>query len=145
MFKYYSNGHHFIVPKQSLTWDNARDHCLAMNADLVIIPDEHTMKVLEDIAEREGINVVYIGLSRHPDNLHDFRWVDGSELVFTRWRDAEPNSLGEKCVMFYIGSGYNDFPCSIAPQRFVCQQPIEGLSFCILLLPFCQTRREVYT
>ncbi|XP_028392900.1 uncharacterized protein LOC114517402 [Dendronephthya gigantea] len=128
VFKYYSNGYKFIVPKQSLTWYNARSHCLAMNTDLAIIPDEHAMKVIEDIAEREGIGIIYIGLTRHPNNLHDFRWVDGSELVFTRWQVHEPNNVNEKCVTFLIGSGYNDFPCDIAPKRFICQQPIEDIT-----------------
>ncbi len=131
MFKYYSNGYNYIVPKQLSTWDGARAFCQAIQADLAVIPDKHTLNFLTDISVREDIHFVHIGLMRHPNNLHAFRWIDGSSLVFASWASNEPNSATERCGQLYAQSSeYNDISCDSSTSHFVCQQPIEGWLCC---------------
>ena len=132
MFKYYSNGYSFIVPKHNATWHDARTYCQAIGADLVVIPDQHTLNFLADLSIRENLGNFFIGLKRHPDNLHEFRWVDGTSLVFSRWNTGEPSNTVESCVVMLTSfSAYNDVTCS-SLKHFVCQQPIEGLFFTLL-------------
>lgn len=127
MFKYYSNGYNFIVQKQNANWNAARRYCQAIRADLAVIPDEHTLNFLIDVAVREGLSHFHVGLARHPDNVLAFRWIDGSPLVFTKWKAFEPNGINEECVECSVDSvGYNDIACDNNPKPFVCQQPIEG-------------------
>ena len=122
-----------MVPKQSTSWNDARRYCEAIRADLAVIPDQHTLNVLIDIALREGISSFHVGLARHPDNLLSFRWVDGSPLVFAKWQAYEPNNMNEQCVVYNVDSaGYNDIDCDGNPKAFVCQQPMEGLYFSFL-------------
>jgi hypothetical protein len=115
-----------------MSWNDARAYCQAIQADLVVIPDEHTLNFLADLSVREGFDKFHIGLKRHPNNLLVFRWVDGSSLVFTRWRIDEPNNITEECAIF-ASATYNDLSCDNNTRRFVCQQPIEGKLRCIFV------------
>ena len=127
VFKYYSSGYNYIVPKQSLSWNNARKFCQTIQGDLAVIPDKHTLHFFVDLAVRESINFVFIGLTRHPNNLDKFFWVDGSSMVFTSWATHEPSSLDERCVELYVGTmSYNDNNCETTVKQFVCQQSILG-------------------
>ena len=129
VFKYYSNGYSYIVSKQSLSSNDARKFCQTIQGDLTVIPDKHTLHFLADLLVRESTGTAHIGLARHPKNLHNFFWVDGSGMVFTSWETNEPSNLDEGCAELFAGSiSYNDINCETNLKPFVCQQSIQGCS-----------------
>ncbi len=91
-----------------------------------------------DIALQFGELNAWIGLRRIPGfeqrctdpGPEDFEWVDGSDLIFTRWNDGEPNNAGNNCnencgeikIIFQARQdGWNDQPCTHNHRGYTCR------------------------
>ena len=107
------------------TWQEARDYCSEMNADLAKITSQQENDFVLALARRDapGVEQVWIGLLWHSRGA-DFWWSDLSVPVYRNWAPHEPNGhSNEPCGMMFTGkitdqrpetaSGYwNDLKCS---------------------------------
>ncbi|XP_068761939.1 perlucin-like protein [Montipora capricornis] len=107
------------------TWQEARDYCSEMNADLVKITSQQENDFVLALARRDAPDVeqVWIGLLWHARGAN-FWWSDLSVPVYKNWAPNEPNgNANEPCGMMFTGkktdqrpqtaSGYwNDLKCS---------------------------------
>lgn len=112
---------HLVCDGTSMTWDAARESCLALGGDLVVIDDTRENAA---VFESSGTDF-HIGLS---DTAAEgtFEWVDGQPLTYSNWGEAQPddNGDGEDCVELWPEGTWNDIPCDVE-QGHVCEdEPI---------------------
>ncbi|XP_074836498.1 asialoglycoprotein receptor 1-like [Carettochelys insculpta] len=102
-------------------WEDARNHCGARNAHLVVINSQKEQDFLERKAESRR---QWIGLRRDGGS---WRWVNGSPTSFTYWGGGEPNNLvhfliyPENCVEMRRDGRWNDEICH-TPLRWICEK-----------------------
>jgi hypothetical protein len=113
--------YHFCAT--SVTWDEARDACVARGAPLVKI---------EDAAENGGIHDwmvvsnwdsdVWIGLRDVGETVMEWEWTDGTPMSYHNWGLGQPSSSEEDCVEHVAANGsWNDLVCE-ASRSFVCEE-----------------------
>ena len=119
------DGYYYYASDTVKTWQEARDYCLEMNADLVKITSQEENDFVLALARRDAPSVeqVWIGFFWHTKSA-DFWWSDLSVPVYKNWAPHEPNgNASEPCGMMLTGkktdqrpetaSGYwNDLKCS---------------------------------
>ena len=130
----YSGSQYFIDDTPTIRWEDARNVCLNMGADLPIITsDEQNNFIWELSLKQETVTEfgVWIGLFRKADDK--FYWVDGKPYfsgVLHLWRFNNPDNHNgmEDCVHITHG-GWNDFYCDanrdiLKAPVVVCQKKI---------------------
>ena len=107
------------------SWAAARDFCMSIGADLVVIESDEENQWLA----QQNVTAPWIGLS-DSDSEGNFVWVDGQSPNFSRWNEGEPNDSGanEDCGMLHTGelATWNDSNCSLA-YHFVCEDVLRRL------------------
>ncbi|MBI1226854.1 MAG: HYR domain-containing protein [Bacteroidetes bacterium] len=82
-------GSLYYLSTNSKQWDNARLDCIAKGGQLATIKSAAENQY---IADHLGYgNAAYIGLS-DKDSEGIFKWVDGTNLVYSNWNAGEPNN-----------------------------------------------------
>ena len=105
-------------------WNDASQHCMDLSARLVVIHSGHMLHFVNHIEDTLSLGNIHIGLYLNGLN---FSWVDGSDMVYSKWSGGQPdNNGGEGCVVQTNNYHWNDVPCTTFYSRFICQQPIEG-------------------
>ena len=106
-------------------WNDASQHCMDLSARLVVIHSGHMLHFVNHIEDTLSLGNIHIGLYLNGLN---FSWVDGSDMVYSKWSGGQPdnNGGGEGCVVQTNNYHWNDVPCTTFYSRFICQQPIEG-------------------
>ncbi|XP_062372848.1 C-type lectin domain family 4 member M-like [Sardina pilchardus] len=109
----------YKVSSEKKTWQQSRDSCLNMGADLMIVNDIEEQKFLLPYKN------VWIGLS-DTDNEGVWKWVDDTRLTTKFWAPGEPNNAGnEDCAEISSNAAdpykaWNDVPCSSSYQ-YICE------------------------
>ena len=118
-------------------WNDARQKCQSMGADLAIIRSSTENDFIFDMIKKQTTTTHYgawLGLKRNADSK--FYWVDGSPLQgqYSAWNTGEPNDLNEKCVHMWGSTGHkpgkwNDVFCYLTlhihgnrPPAVLCQK-----------------------
>ena len=125
----------YMFCDDAAAWNTARQYCVDMGAQFVVIEDMIENELLR--AAGEIINIkFYIGAD---DQAAEgvWRWADGTQfwqgdetgsaLTWATWAGGEPNnslgSGGEHCAEMHTGSGdWNDIPCALA-RAYICEVP----------------------
>ncbi|XP_052002253.1 collectin-12-like [Xyrauchen texanus] len=109
---------------EPLSFDSAQQYCNNMSSSMVIIGDVEEQRWLH--LQTVGRGYFWLGLTdRQEENV--WRWVDGSEPVFTKWRPGQPDNWnhgheqGEDCVGFTHGGQWNDFYCD-ERHSLICEK-----------------------
>ncbi len=103
-----------------MTFEAARDHCASFGGDLSKIETGAEVLFIDEALERSP-TAYRIGLHDR-DNEGDYRWVDGTPVVFSNYAPGEPNDAGgdEDCTSRIPGSGlWNDTACDA--RAFLCR------------------------
>ncbi|XP_054286580.1 macrophage mannose receptor 1-like isoform X3 [Macrosteles quadrilineatus] len=96
-----------------VSWEQAKQNCIAKGRQLAVIKSEDQQKMFEDAANekfeenREHSRSIWIGLrdeAGYRSLALRFVWIDGQPLRkddFSPWREGEPNNAGwhEDCVI----------------------------------------------
>ncbi|KAJ8036335.1 Macrophage mannose receptor 1 [Holothuria leucospilota] len=124
----------YLIQSNVGNWQEARDQCRSMGADLASIDNSAENDYLAALVTQSGITGplthVWIGLNDLRVSLY-FEWSDGSDVVFTYWNDNEPNNFlgaNEDCVEMVGGGAWNDERC-ISRNPSICEMTkkiIEG-------------------
>ena len=81
----------FTLVNQVSTWAEAKDACTARGARLVQ-PDSHGKHIflIEKLRTAEAFSNsgAWFGASRNPQEVSQWLYTDGSEVVFTKWKSG---------------------------------------------------------
>lgn len=108
------NGRYYEYVPGALTWQDARHEATerrhrGVPGRLVVIRSENENDFVHGlIPDAEAEQRAWIGLSdRREEGV--FRWVDGSEPIYTNWAPGEPNDVGgEDCAEMLPDGRWND-------------------------------------
>jgi hypothetical protein len=117
--------HRYLACTTPRPWDLAREHCLALGADMVVLDDADEQAEVWAFAASVWDTSWWLGLTDAAEE-GTFVWIDGSAPAFTSWSWGEPNDWGgvEDCAQIFAGPAWNDLDCA-APQPVLCEEACE--------------------
>ena len=97
---------YFMNGSSEEQWDDAREMCRAMDADLAVITSETQNDFLYGLInwkKQDSWFGTWIGLERNATDENKFYWVDGTPLSgqYSNWASGEPSNNAEKCGLFW--------------------------------------------
>ncbi|XP_072017046.1 uncharacterized protein [Amphiura filiformis] len=136
---FYYNRHCYILRDydERLIREEAREACLQMDADLVIIEDGAETAFLSSLLPNSTTAAYWIGLMSNATNRNEFTWLDGTvvrngdgiDVGYTNWQPGEPGFRpNEYCAEIttenyiggYVRGAWNDAPCNIN-LAYICE------------------------
>ena len=117
-----------------MRWEDARNFCRNVGADLPIITSRDQNKFIWELSlAQETVTEfgVWIGLYRKADN--EFYWVNGQKFhegVYRPWGGNNPDNYnGKEGCVHVIHGEWNDFPCDANDEVLkapvvVCQKKL---------------------
>ncbi|XP_069826252.1 CD209 antigen-like protein C [Dendropsophus ebraccatus] len=108
----------YYFSEDKVCWEEARDKCYKMNSVLVMIKNKAESDTLNQLFKTN--NRYWIGLRKDPTDKR-WKWLDGTQVSFTKWGKDEPNNAYdiENCTEI-ISSFWNDFPCT-ETLLYICE------------------------
>uniref|UniRef100_A0A096M8V6 C-type lectin domain-containing protein n=2 Tax=Poecilia formosa TaxID=48698 RepID=A0A096M8V6_POEFO len=114
-------GSAYYISSTEKTWQESRTYCQSVGADLMII----NSKEEQDFANSFQ-TYMWIGLT-DSETEGRWKWVDGSPLTTSYWRDGEPNGKTvENCgdiKTFTAEKSWNDENCSHS-HKWICEMKL---------------------
>ncbi|XP_018429119.1 PREDICTED: hepatic lectin-like [Nanorana parkeri] len=112
-------GHCYFFSGFELNWAQAEMICLNRGSHLVIINSQAEQNFLQSKTNRR---YYWIGLT-DLETEGTFKWIDGTGLSYTSWRNGEPNDgLGkEDCAHLFSEGKWNDYPCN-SNSSAICEK-----------------------
>ncbi|XP_028448497.1 macrophage mannose receptor 1-like [Perca flavescens] len=105
------NGNQYYINSMSMAMEEARSFCQRRHSDLVTINTEaESVFLWKQISQR--YKHYWIGLTVDLDQT--LEWVDGSQVVFQRWDEGQPDfqNYDENCVVMTYSTGFwHDYNC----------------------------------
>uniref|UniRef100_A0AAY4A3Z7 Macrophage mannose receptor 1 n=1 Tax=Denticeps clupeoides TaxID=299321 RepID=A0AAY4A3Z7_9TELE len=115
------HGHQYYFSYfMELTMDDARQYCRSKHANLVIINSEKERVFLwQRIIDHH--DDYFIGMTI---DLDEFKWVDGSPVIFPSWDANEPDfkTNNENCVVMGASMGFWRVRACGRKTSFICER-----------------------
>ena len=99
------------MPTKRRTWLNARNFCMSIapnsesmrdfEIDLASVPDERTNNFLKDLKHDKA----WIGGYRDEVKSNQWKWSDGTPMVYQSWASREPSDDSEHIVINHRPNG----------------------------------------
>jgi len=100
-------GHRYRLVEKHVTWEEARDACIAVGGHLVIIETEDEARFVASLVPEDGRwDRFWLGAS-DAEVEGDWRWLDGTKVAYADWATNEPND----------GGGIQDCGCIVAATK----------------------------
>ncbi|XP_044138952.1 CD209 antigen-like protein C isoform X1 [Bufo gargarizans] len=107
----------YYFSTDTLSWDNAKDECVRKGSALAFLKNKDETDALKPSIENGRY---WIGLRRDTEP-GKWKWVDGSMMSHSTWKEGEPNNpLSEHCAESVSGY-WNDLPCERKLQ-YICKK-----------------------
>ena len=121
-----SGEHRYELIIEDISWMDAQKKCAAKGGHLAVPNDADEFNKLVDLAESEGVTMLWIGGHRENGKMI---WDDGSTDPYEQWAKGEPSYVdssdgaAEDYVLLWNNRGwyYNDSrndPCAEFPQWY---------------------------
>nr|XP_057916504.1 collectin-12-like isoform X2 [Doryrhamphus excisus] len=117
----------YFLSKDQRSFDDAKTTCEFHSASLLIISDAEEQKWLTQ--QTSGKGYFWMALTdREEENV--WRWLDGSEPAFTKWKAGQPDNWGhghesgEDCAGLIHQALWNDFSCEDL-INYICEKQQE--------------------
>ncbi|XP_070842748.1 collectin-12-like [Chaetodon trifascialis] len=117
----------YFFSKDLHSFDDAKATCESASASLLIINDMEEQKWLKK--QTFGKGYFWMGLTdREEENV--WRWLDGTEPAFTKWKAGQPDNwghgheMGEDCAGLIHEGLWNDFFCEDLIS-YICEKEME--------------------
>ena len=138
------NGHTYLVCDESMTWEEAKQHCEKVNGHLATITSEEEQKVIEDLLKQGELSSYWLGAAYQNGS---FQWITGENFSYNNWEPGQPdgrqndmyvqiyNTLSNKNQYYGWDDTWNagDHTGGLKNQGFICEfeeiiQPISQIS-----------------
>ncbi|MBQ2911913.1 MAG: S-layer homology domain-containing protein [Clostridia bacterium] len=83
------NGNTYYMFDESMTWDEARAYCEALEGHLVTITSEEEQKLVESLLEQGEKKQYWIGMRTAGGGN---TWITGEACTYSNWDRGEPNN-----------------------------------------------------
>ncbi|MBQ7093943.1 MAG: C-type lectin domain-containing protein, partial [Clostridia bacterium] len=83
------NGNTYYMFDESMTWDEARAYCEALDSHLVTITSEEEQKLVESLLEQGEKKQYWIGMRTAGGGN---TWITGEPCTYSNWDRGEPNN-----------------------------------------------------
>ncbi|XP_017262117.1 collectin-12 [Kryptolebias marmoratus] len=117
----------YFFSRDLRSFDDAKTTCESRSASLLIITDMEEQAWLEK--QMVGKGYFWMGLTdKEEENV--WRWVDGTEPAFTKWKVGQPDNwghyheAGEDCAGLIHQGLWNDFFCEDLVS-YICEKEME--------------------
>ncbi|XP_037312254.2 collectin-12-like [Pungitius pungitius] len=117
----------YFFSKDMRSFDDAQTSCKSTAASLLAINDLEELTWLKQ--QTVGRGYFWMGLTdKEEENV--WRWLDGSEPAFTKWKPGQPDDwghgheMGEDCAGLVHGGLWNDFFCE-DQISYICEKEME--------------------
>ncbi|XP_068566058.1 collectin-12-like [Cebidichthys violaceus] len=117
----------YFFSKDLHSFDDAKATCESTSASLLIINDMEELKWLKK--QTVGKGYFWMGLTdREEESV--WRWLDGTEPAFTKWKPGQPDDwghgheMGEDCAGLIHEGLWNDFFCEDLIS-YICEKEME--------------------
>lgn len=104
---------YYYSDKTSRTWNQSRDYCKKMRADLLVIKNQEQQEFIKRTLRQQELDTYWIGLQHDGDG---WRWVDGEHYNSSLFQ-IKSRSAGQCVLMFR--STYYQMSCNSA-SRWTC-------------------------
>ncbi|XP_037550264.1 collectin-12 [Nematolebias whitei] len=117
----------YFFSKDLLSFDDAKSTCESRSASLLIISDMEEQTWLEK--QIVGKGYFWMGLTDKEEE-NTWRWVDGTEPAFTKWKPGQPDNwghfheAGEDCAALIHQGLWNDAFCEDLIS-YICEKEME--------------------
>ncbi|XP_040911920.1 macrophage mannose receptor 1-like [Toxotes jaculatrix] len=115
------NGNQYFINEKSMAMIDARYFCQQRHSDLVTINTEAESVFLWNQVSRK-YGSYWIGLTVDLDGT--FEWMDGSQVVFERWEEGQPDfkNYDENCAAMSRYTGFwHDYNCGFE-HKSICKR-----------------------
>ena len=112
-----TDGARYEVCLSDITWENANIEAAKKGGKLVCINSKEEFNEVCSLAEKNGIEVCWVGMHRHKyQDWNNVKWDDGSDVNYIKWYRGEPtyytyNGIEETCMVVLKRNGewyFND-------------------------------------
>ncbi|XP_029978981.1 collectin-12 [Sphaeramia orbicularis] len=120
----------YYFSKDLHSFDDAKATCESKSASLLIINDMDEQKWLKK--QTFGKGYFWMGLTDKEEE-DVWRWLDGTEPAFTKWKPGQPDNwghgheMGEDCAGLIHEGLWNDFFCEDLIS-YICEKEMETTS-----------------
>lgn len=97
------NGHTYKAYNKRVTWQSAKELCEAHGGHLAIVSSSE----IQDFLETFISDPVWIGGYSPDGTKTNWKWVDGSNIIWTNWSTGKPDKTGGTAVQIGLGSSWN--------------------------------------
>ncbi|XP_071348972.1 macrophage mannose receptor 1-like [Trachinotus anak] len=115
------NGTQYYINENRMAMEDARHFCKQRHGDLVTIYSEaESVFLWKQISRLYGF--FWIGLTVDLDETYE--WMDGSQVVFERWDEGQPDfkNYDENCAVMTSETGFwHDYNCGYE-HRSICKR-----------------------
>ncbi|KAL3056031.1 hypothetical protein OYC64_018690 [Pagothenia borchgrevinki] len=87
----------YNISTEKASWEQSRDNCTARGAHLVIVDRKEEQEFISSMTKE----YTWIGLSDREEE-GTWKWVDGSPLNLTFWKETQPDNGAERTHGAYI-------------------------------------------
>ncbi|NXC50589.1 SFTPA protein, partial [Penelope pileata] len=102
----------FASNGKEVNFSSALESCEETGGTLATPMNEEENKAILDIVKQYN-RYAYLGI-KESETSGQFKYIHGTPLNYTRWRQYEPNGKGtEKCVEMYTDGNWNDKKCNL--------------------------------
>ncbi|RWS20102.1 macrophage mannose receptor 1-like isoform X1, partial [Leptotrombidium deliense] len=93
-----------------------------MNASLITIRSAEENEFIRQTFTRLTL---WLG-ARRVSGTRQWKWIDGSDVIYTNWNPGEPNNDDtEECIQYYNNGPHagfwNDYPCTPRRESAICE------------------------
>jgi hypothetical protein len=122
-----ANGTCYVLFQTPQTWTAARDLCVGLGGTLANIESADEQAIVGPLAANYGGGEPDLWLGGSDVNTEtQWLWTDGTAVVYTAWREGEPNNAGEEDCMIIEGDNpakeWDDRLCTNS-YPYICERP----------------------
>lgn len=114
-------GRHFLLVREDLPWQQARERAEAMGGRLARIPNRRVNDFIRDEIQVPDRHFVWVGATNEGTD-GNWEWIGGMAFRFTNWAPGEPNNWNgnEHHLAIRQDGLWNDMNAG-TPTWFICE------------------------
>ncbi len=121
------NGHYYKLFTYKKNWIDAKKHCEELNGHLVTITSEEEQNFVFYLLNDDAASIGLYDIEEEGN----FKWITGEDIVYTKWREGEPNNKGddENCAQLGTDGYWNDMHTEKFKWHYLCEwEPVEEVN-----------------